>query len=64
MNLLDKVLKDNSILISVIVKSVNSLSLINETFEIFFEQFKLISSMLQEMTENCENLFKDRISFK
>ena len=60
LNLLDKVLKDNSTLISVIVKSTNRLSLINETFEIFFEQFKLIVSMLQKIKENRENLLSLR----
>ena len=53
MKLLDNFLKDNKILISVILKSANRLSLIKETFEIFFDQFVLI---LQEITKNNENL--------
>ena len=57
LKLLDSVLKDNSILISVILKSANSLSLIKETFEIFFKQFVLI---LQEI-KNCENSLYLRI---
>ena len=61
LKLLDNVLKENSILISVRVTSENRLSLIKETFEIFFEQFKLIGSILQEISENCENLLFLRI---
>ena len=58
LKLLDSVLKDNLILISVILKNANRLSLIKETFKIFFDKFLLI---LQELTKNCENLLYLRI---